>query len=622
MRFSWRQVAALRTALLLLLIALLAGFDPAQAGFDDRAASPAAQAEAGLFQPTAQRGPAGTSFPASVLRSRFVTVDFAPFAAPTTAVAARLTLNLFPDVVLTAERESAQTTRDGRVIWIGRVPGEQDSRVSLVAGGGVLVGNITLPRGMYQIRLAGQDAHVIYEIDPAFTPPPEIESSAFDVPPDPAAPPVLPLAPSTVPVGIDVMVVWSPAARTAAGGTTAMQNLVNLAVAETNTAYNNSLINQQLTLVHATEVTYTEAGFSTDLTRLTNQSDGFIDQVHTLRNQYGADEVALIINDASSCGLAWLMTTPAASFESNAFSVTHWDCATGYYSFGHELAHNMGSTHDRPNAGGSGSYSYSYGYQDLSPTDSFRTVMGYAAGCPGACPRIQYFSNPDVNYHGRPTGIDESAPNSANNALSLNNTAPIVAAWRSSVGPSPTSTPTRTPTATNTPTPTVTPWIRLVGHVTWQGRPAQPNALNQLPITLTLQLSGNETHYPNLTTDTSGFFTVSVQTLPNGMYNWWVKGPRYLAANGTVNLTGALQTQQEMGQQRAGDVDNSNLVDITDFTLLRATFGKGLGDVGYDGRADFTGDNLVDITDFTLQRSNFGQAGPPQPTGPSGGTKP
>ena len=188
-----------------------------------------------------------------------------------------------------------------------------------------------------------------------------------------------------------------------------------------------------------------------------------------------------------------------------------------------------------------------------------------------------------------------------------------------------TATPTRTATATHTRTATVTPTrtatptvpARLVGHVTWQGRPSQPHALNQLPITLTLKLGANPAvHYPNQTTDASGFFTVTVTGLPSGVYNWWVKGPQYLASNGTVSLTGALLTQQEMGTQRAGDVNNDNLVDITDFTLLRATFGLVCGNPGYDGRADFTGNCLVDITDFTLQRGNFGLAGPPQPTGP------
>ena len=47
----------------------------------------------------------------------------------------------------------------------------------------------------------------------------------------------------------DVMVVYTPAARAAAGGTTAMQALINLAVAETNTAYSRSAVIPRLRLV-------------------------------------------------------------------------------------------------------------------------------------------------------------------------------------------------------------------------------------------------------------------------------------------------------------------------------------------------------------------------------------
>ena len=177
-----------------------------------------------------------------------------------------------------------------------------------------------------------------------------------------------------------------------------------------------------------------------------------------------------------------------------------------------------------------------------------------------------------------------------------------------------TSTPTRTATPTNTPSATPTTALRLVGHVTWQGRPTPPHALNQLPITLTLRMGANPpVHYPGLTTDAGGFFTVSVQTLPTGVYTWWSKGPQFLANGGTLTLTGAPTLQHEMGQQRAGDVNNTNLVDITDFSLLRASFGKACSDGGYDGRADFTGDCLIDITDFTLLRGNFGQAGATSP---------
>src|SRR5207248_2680629 len=83
----------------------------------------------------------------------------------------------------------------------------------------------------------------------------------------------------------------------------------------------------------------------------------------------------------------------------------------------------------------------------------------------------------------------------------------------------PTETTTGTPTETNTPAPTNTPQTMLIGHVTWQGRPAQPNTLQQLPITLTLTSGATEVNYPVQTTDASGFFTVPVTTLSNGTYS-------------------------------------------------------------------------------------------------------
>jgi hypothetical protein len=175
------------------------------------------------------------------------------------------------------------------------------------------------------------------------------------------------------------------------------------------------------------------------------------------------------------------------------------------------------------------------------------------------------------------------------------------------VTPPVTGTPTATATATTTPTPV------LVGHVTWQGRPAQPHAANQLPITLTLRLGATTTSFPNLQTDAGGVFTVPVTTLPTGVYTWWAKGPGWLATSGTVTLSGASVTPQELGLQPAGDVNNDNVVDVVDFSLLRMTFGKTCADTGYDGRADWTGDCVVDISDFTLLRNNFGQNGAAPP---------
>ncbi len=168
----------------------------------------------------------------------------------------------------------------------------------------------------------------------------------------------------------------------------------------------------------------------------------------------------------------------------------------------------------------------------------------------------------------------------------------------------------------------------LVVHTTWQGRPAQPDLLQQLPITVTLRSATNTLYtFPNLTTDSNGSVTIPLGTLPHGVYSWWAKGPQYLANRGSVTLSGAVSTQLEAGQMRAGDANNDNLVDISDFVVLRGTFGKSTGTPGYDERADFNGDTTVDITDFTWLRGNFGSAGgpslqPQKPDDPSNPTTP
>jgi hypothetical protein len=175
----------------------------------------------------------------------------------------------------------------------------------------------------------------------------------------------------------------------------------------------------------------------------------------------------------------------------------------------------------------------------------------------------------------------------------------------------------------------------LVGHVVWQGRPAQPSPLQQLPVTLTLKLGATEVNYPALTTDASGYFTVPVGGLGTGTYAWRAKGPTFLANSGVVNLSPQFgvrdarpavtnsaiggpvgdraqpHTPVEMGMMRAGDASNDNAVSAADFSILRSTFGLSQGQTGYDDRADFTGDAVVNITDFSLLRLNFGVGGAP-----------
>jgi hypothetical protein len=177
----------------------------------------------------------------------------------------------------------------------------------------------------------------------------------------------------------------------------------------------------------------------------------------------------------------------------------------------------------------------------------------------------------------------------------------------------PTSTVTRTPT--NTPTSTSTPGAGLiVGHVTWQNIP-QNNARSILPITLTLKLgTSSEVNYPQQNTDAAGFFTAPVGSLAPGTYSWRVQapdgvnggntGPGFLANCGSIVLAGAPQTNIEMGQMKGGDATNDNVINTTDFNILKLDFGQ-----GGVRRADFDNNLVVNSTDFNLQKGNFGQAG-------------
>ena len=219
---------------------------------------------------------------------------------------------------------------------------------------------------------------------------------------------------------VDLLVLYTPAARVAAGGKTGIENLIQLGVTETNLAYQNSSIIPRIRLMQMKEVSYTESGnIGLDLDRLQNPADGFLDDALPLRNLYGADFVKLVVND--SCGVAYLMCGNDPSFQSWAYSVTGRVCISPNYTFAHELGHNMGSNHAPQDPTGCGAYNYSFGHKDQP--QGFRTVMAYSPGT-----RVLNFSNPSVHVLGRPTGTA-----SRNNAASLNNVRNTIANFRAEV---------------------------------------------------------------------------------------------------------------------------------------------------------------------------------------------
>ncbi len=342
-------------------------------------------------------------------------------------------LQIFPDLSVDVSFEKIDHTLQSGYILSGILNNDLDSSILMVSSEGLVSANLEFQGKQYQLRENGQGFYQFEEVDQAQFPDdleqlPENSDPLEGIFDQNHA--IASLDSSYV---IDVLVVYTAAARSGAGGTTNMQNLINLAVSETNLGYQRSGVFSSMRLVHTAEINYDEAvlsnssGWSTALSHLTAR-DNIIDEVHNLRDSYGADLVVMIVNNMTYCGIGWLMT-PTYTNDSVGFSMVSRACATGYYSFAHETGHNMGAHHDRLNTdGGTAMFNYSYGYHD--PNASFRTIMAY--DCPSSCPRINNWSNPEVIYNGKPTGVSSSAINSADNRMTLNNTAAIVSNFRAS----------------------------------------------------------------------------------------------------------------------------------------------------------------------------------------------
>jgi hypothetical protein len=338
----------------------------------------------------------------------------------------RVSLNLFGDVNYTGLIEDVGRTRRGAHVCRGTLDGHPGSSFSLFTTTDGVVGSIRSGEQVFRIRPMDDDLHLIQQIKP-------ISPLRCGVDGSNAVGGLAERAGDEIACDndhfIDVMVVYTPLAKADAGGASSIEAEIELALLAANEAFDRSLINPRLNLVHLAEISYNEDGglYLNHLQRLTDPQDGFLDSVHELRNQYAADVVSLMVaDDDEFCGLAWAMTELTASFESNAFNVVTWWCAADYFALAHEIGHNLGCNHDHDNARGKVLFPYSYGHRfNISPTQVRRTVMAYEPGT-----MIQNFSNPNVLFANVPTGVSGEGDDAADNARTVNETASTVANFR------------------------------------------------------------------------------------------------------------------------------------------------------------------------------------------------
>jgi hypothetical protein len=330
---------------------------------------------------------------------------------------------------LRAHRVEAHRADGGILVWSGvleytgapSVPFSAEAlqfdpinSVMLVNNGGKITGNIHYNAEWYKIRPLKTGDHAIVAVDFSAMPPdhPAEYSQLRTI-----RMPVRPTGQTKANTAIRVMVNYTPAAASASGD---INGLITLAVAESNQGDLNSGVAIDLILASKAQVSYTESGsFNTDLTRYRGTTDGYMDGIHATRTSSTADVAVLLINNSSSCGLA----SSIGSSASTAFATAHWDCATGYYSFAHEIGHLQSARHDPANDPTTTPYAYGHGYQ-YTGSPKWRTIMAY--DCSGGCPRLNYWSNPNKLYNGHPMGTASTN----DNARVLNNTRATVAAFR------------------------------------------------------------------------------------------------------------------------------------------------------------------------------------------------
>ncbi len=326
-------------------------------------------------------------------------------------------LNFTDDRELMLHRSSAKNSRlnDTGVMWTGIIEEDPAATVKLSVWGDDVLGQFRTRDINFLLEPLGGGLHALIEIDPSKF---EREShsilagdhnetetnkkggsSAHSTQSDPE---------------IKVLVAYTTNAKNNFGGN--MNQLIELAADYTNDSFTLSNVSASIDIVHTVEVAYSESSNDIlNLCRLTTSLaftppvtdctgigtlSGYMENVHYLRYDYGANLVVLITG-SQGAGIGWMHASIPATY---AFSIARYDYAAANYTFAHEIGHNIGANHDLANASNS-PFDYGHGYR-YEPMD-WHTIMSYGP----SGDRINYWSNPDKTLGGVPMGSEEDEDN-------------------------------------------------------------------------------------------------------------------------------------------------------------------------------------------------------------------
>ena len=382
--------------------------------------------------------------PAEVIRHRIARIDLAHLDAlrgalsgeregpaprmEKTGKSSDLRLNLFDDAAFDLMDLDISATPRGFTLSAA-VKGSLFGTATLAVNGEVVSGLVRVQRGIYTIRSVGGGRVEIRHVRP---PPPDL------APPEPplltAGAPRAGLAQKEAAADegdavVDLLILWSPAAREEAGGRQEIETIVDHLVAVANRAYADSGAHVRFNVAHMQEVDVEDDGRLNLYYPLVGRHHPHLDDrdirqtALRLRDVVGADLIHFLGSGAGCRGRAQAPTSLDHAHEA-FIAVSKQACVINGYDqvFTHELGHNFGVQHDRfmnqkegwrpkPRPYGHGYVNQAMFLPDAPASAAWLTVMAYDDQCATRferrnCMWLARFSNPTQTHLGDPLGAE------------------------------------------------------------------------------------------------------------------------------------------------------------------------------------------------------------------------
>ncbi|MFT6338748.1 MAG: hypothetical protein ACJATI_005525 [Halioglobus sp.] len=286
--------------------------------------------------------------------------------------------------------------------------------VHIIAKDGNVYGQINLEDEIYDLQDLGNNRNVLFKIDQSIYTEsecvtdhtPKVKSSSNKLN-------------STTRSGggcdVRVLVLFTDAANQIGNPF----NSANLFIEQTNQSICNSEADVTFTLAGVRElVGFNESnGGANGLVDITATRDALQtnDNANQLRNQFEADMVVLLTDGdfffvgSQIFGVSFLMNWGDPSF---AYAVVEIDGAGGRFTFSHELAHDFGCKHNNDNRTAPAFVFDAQGHNfSQGCCWPFRPTRGTVMNRLDDGSRIMHFSNPDVKFKGKKTGVVDSRDN-------------------------------------------------------------------------------------------------------------------------------------------------------------------------------------------------------------------